>query len=261
MFLENSIFGSFHIIVLVLCIALIVAASIFLRNIKFNTAVNIMLVIGVISESIKVFYYIVANESTLNGYLPKTDLPFHLCSIQIIFFAVLKLFKSEKVKNVLVSFMIPTCLIGGAGALFLPTHSARNAMIVTVQYFMYHSGIIWFAIYNLVSKDFKLTIDGYVSTLIFLFITLFVAIYLNSWIYDGRVDANGVATNSINFMYVVGPPVDGLPFLNKDHGWLVYILRYSLLAVTAVTICYIKPIINFFKSLKNKKDDKSEEIA
>ena len=62
-------------------------------------------------------------------------------------------------------------------------------------------------------------------------------------------------------MYVVGPPVDGLPFLNKDHGWLVYILRYSLLAVTAVTICYIKPIINFFKSLKNKKDDKSEEIA
>lgn len=261
MFLENGIFGSFHIIVLVLCIALIVCGCIFLRNIKFNTAVNIMLLIGVVSESIKVFYYIVANESTLNGYLPKTDLPFHLCSIQIIFFAILKLTNSEKVKNVLVSFMIPTCLIGGAGALLLPTHSARNAFIVTIQYFMYHSGIIWFAIYNLLSKDFKLSIEGYVSTLIFLFVTLFVAIYLNSWIYDGRVDANGVATNSINFMYVVGPPVDGLPFLNKDHGWLVYIVHYASLAVTAVTICYIKPIINYFKSLKKDKSDKSEEIA
>ena len=55
-----------------------------------------MFTIGIISEIIKVVYYIVRNESTHGGYLPKTDLPFHLCSIQIIFLAILHYSKNEK---------------------------------------------------------------------------------------------------------------------------------------------------------------------
>ena len=65
--------------------------------------------------------------------------------------------------------------------------------------------------------------------------------YINSILYDGVSD--------INFMYVVNPPEDNLPYLNKDNGWLSYIIRYALLAVLCVSMCYIKPIILKIKEL------------
>ena len=51
-------------------------------------------------------------------------------------------------------------------------------------------------------------------------------------------------------MYVVKPPMDGLPYLNCEHGWLVYIVHYALLAVFCVTACYAKPILS---ALRRKK--------
>ena len=42
--------------------------------------------------------------------------------------------------------MVPSCLIGGAAALLIPTTSAMNYWIITFQYFIYHIMIIVFAI-------------------------------------------------------------------------------------------------------------------
>ena len=72
---------------------------------------------------------------------------------------------------------------------------------------------------------------------------MFFAVYINSIIYDG--------TNKINFMYVASPPQSGLPFLNENHGWLVYITHYACTILICVTLCYIKPIIEFFKEPHN----------
>lgn len=260
MILSNSVFGLYHIIALVISIGAIVAGCIFGRKLSFNKALTILLIIGVASELIKVCSYIMANEETLNGYLPKTDLPFHLCSIQIILMIILKLTKNENLKHTIISFMIPTCLIGGFAALILATSSSLNMPVITVQYFMYHSAIIWFAIFNLLSDEFKLDIKGYINTILLLLAVFLIAIYLNSWIYDGRVDSNGVVKTSINFMYVVAPPMDGLPFLTKKYGWLVYIVHYASLAIVCVTLCYLKPIINYFKNRKNNEEVKEEKI-
>ena len=71
------------------------------------------------------------------------------------------------------------------------------------------------------------------------------AIYLNSILNDG--------SGNINFMYVVKPPQENLPILNLDHGWFVYILSYAGVAVTCITIIYIKPIIKAIKSLITKE--------
>ena len=69
------------------------------------------------------------------------------------------------------------------------------------------------------------------------------------------------SSNNINFMYVVNPPQDGLPYLakypytfagEKHEGWLVYIIHYAFLGLVVVSCCYIKPIIEFFKGLKKK---------
>ena len=70
---------------------------------------------------------------------------------------------------------------------------------------------------------------------------MFFAFYINSILYDG--------TTEMNFMYVISPPQDGLPFLNKNQGWFVYVLKYATLIITCVTLSYIVPIV---KSIKEK---------
>ena len=74
---------------------------------------------------------------------------------------------------------------------------------------------------------------------------MFFAIYINSIVYDG--------TDKINFMYVVSPPMSGLPFLTEKYGWFVYIMHYACLVLFCVTICYIKPIITAIKEKVNNK--------
>ena len=206
-----------------------------------------MFTIGIISEIIKVIYYIVRNESTHGGYLPKTDLPFHLCSIQIIFLAILHYSKNEKLKRLLMSFMLPSCLIGGIAAILIPTYTARNGMwIITLQYFGYHAAISIFSIILLTNKDMKWTIKDMLNCFKILGLFGLLSIYINSMLNDG--------TGGINFMYTVAPPQDGLPYLNLNQGWLMYIIKYASVAILAVLLTYIKPIIDFFKNLKNKNN-------
>ena len=236
-------FGTKHCIILVICAAVIAGAFYFGRKQPLQRLVKILLGIGLTSEFIKVFYYILANEATYGGVLPKTDLPFHLCSIQILFMAVLVYGKNEKFKELLMSFMIPSCLLGGLAALLIPTNSSlQGGLIITIQYFGYHVAIMVFALILLITGQPKLTIRHYFNCLKFIGVLLLVAIYINSILYDG--------VSNINFMYVVSPPQSGLPFLNENHGWLVYMAHYGSLVVFCITLCYMKPI---FQALRRKE--------
>ena len=91
------------LIILALCAAAIVAGVLFARKQPLEKLAKILLGIGMGSEFIKVFYYILANEATHGGALPKTDLPFHLCSIQLIFMAILVFSSNQKLKNLLLA--------------------------------------------------------------------------------------------------------------------------------------------------------------
>lgn len=239
----HGYFGTKHIILLAISIILIILLFIFSKKISLKQAIKVMMSIGIVSEIIKVTYFIVTNEDTAFGYLPKTDLPFHLCSIQILLIFIAYFTKNENVKNNILGFMLPTCLFGGIAALLLPTVSSRNGfLIITVQYFGYHLSIVTFALYLFRTNEIKWEIKNYFNTLKLLALIGFGAIYLNSIIYDEN--------NKVNFMYVVRPPVDNLPYLNNEHGWLVYIIHYAILAVILITLCYIKPII---KAIKKEK--------
>lgn len=240
-------FGTKHLLILAVCVAYIVGMILLIRFKKpsFRVSLRVLLGIGVISETLKVFSYVVQNEETYGGYLPKTDLPFHLCSVQIIFMLILTFSQSENLRRVLISFMLPTCLVGGIAALLIPTSSSLNMPVITVQYFLYHSSVIVYAVYLYMTEEIRFEFRDYLSTLVMLYAFLFVAIYLNSWVND--------YSHPINFMYVVNPPADGLPFLNKEDGWLAYILRYMLLAFGVVTLCYIRPVIGWISGLFGKK--------
>lgn len=260
-------FSTLHIVTLAITSLLIVVGTIFSLKISFEKVTKITLGIGIVSELIKVFTYILMNEENLHGYLPKTDLPFHLCSIQILFLIALNLSKNENAKRIIRSFMLPTCLIGGFAAIMIPTSSSTSTLnILTFQYFGYHAAIMIFALRMLIGKDVRFEIRDYGSCLLLLFVAMFVALYINSILYNGSADTNfiyevtdgehvgRIQLSNVNFMYVVSPPQSGLPFLNKDHGWGVYFAHYLCLCLTGVTAVYIKPIINCFR----KKEQKAE---
>lgn len=250
--MEQPMFGTRHILMLCISIILILTVTVILKKKqpKLRHVNKALLYVGIISELVKVLCYTVVNEEKFGGYLPKSDLPFHLCSVQILFFLILNLTSKEQVKRVLYAFMFPTCLIGGFAALLLPTHSARNMWVITGQYFLYHTAIIIFALYLIITKELRFSVKDYLNALKMLLLFFFVSVYLNSWVSDYVQD--------INFMYVIKPPMDGLPFLNKDNGWLSYIFRYACLAVVCVTACYIRPIVS---AIRNGKCEAGGESA
>lgn len=242
----HSIFGTKHLIILAISLVAMVIGSLFARKWPIQKLAKTALGIGLVSEFIKVFYYIMANEATHGGALPKTDLPFHLCSIQLIFMAILVFSSNQKLKNLLLSFMIPSCLFGGVAALLIATTSSLNGgWILSVQYFGYHVAISVFAISLLLGKEFPLTVKSYVNCLKFLVVLMLFAVYINSVLYDG--------VSNINFMYVVSPPQSGLPFLTEKYGWLVYICHYAFTVLFFVTLCYIKPIVAAIKEKCSRK--------
>ena len=247
---SNALFGPVHLVQIAVSLILIVVLSILVTKIEFKKCCKYLLYVGLISEVVKIFYYIMDNEATHGGYLPKTDLPFHLCSIQIIFILIINLVSSEKVKRFILSFMLPSCLIGGIAAILIATSSARNSPIITCQYYLYHVAIVVFAIKIYTQKEFKLDINDFLNSLKFIVAIMFFAIYINSIIFTDGMIAGTV--REINFMYVVSPPQEGLPFLNENHGWFVYICHYACLILIAIVGCYIKPIITFFKSKKKE---------
>ena len=245
-------FGTVHIWALIASAVLIALGILFTRRLSLDTVTKIMFGIGIVSEIVKVFTYTVWNEAKLGGYLPKTDLPFHLCSIQIVFLAILVFSQNKRLHRLLYSFMLPSCLIGALGALLIPASSPVSRLcVITFQYFIYHSALIVFAVKLFTAKELRFTVKDYFACLGMLVFIMFIAIYINSILYAKEyslVVENGEARlaeslNKVNFMYVVDPPVAGLPFLNKNNGWLSYILRYGAVCVTAVTLVYIKPII------------------
>ncbi len=241
----HTIFGGKHLIILAVCVLCAVAGSLLARKKSIDQLAKALLAVGLVSEIIKVFYYTIANEATHGGVLPKTDLPFHLCSIQIIFFAVLVYSKNPKLKELLLSFMLPSCLFGGIAALLIATQSSLNGRwILTVQYFGYHVAIVVFALALFFGNKFQRTVKNYVNCLKFLVVLMLFAMYINSVLFDG--------VSNINFMYVASPPQSGLPFLTEKYGWLVYICHYAFTVVFFVTLCYIKPIVAAIRGKKAK---------
>ena len=257
----HELFGTKHLILIAVSAIIIVVASIFVKKLQFKTVVKILFVIGLLAEMVKDIYFTLSNESVYGGVLPKSDLPFHLCSIQMIFITILMISKNEKIKRVLVSFMRPSCLFGGICAILIATHSSRNSWPITIQYFSYHISLTVFAIYTFINKEYKMEFKDYTNCLIFLGCLMFVAIYLNSILTDLTyvVDPEGnliktVVNNGINFMYVAGPPQDGLPFLTEKYGWGVYICHYAFLILFCVTMVYIKPVVQKIKRLFVKEN-------
>jgi len=225
----------------------------------------ILIGIAIASEITKVFFFLEKRPMTTynaetgnldpNGfgyYLSPDQLPFMLCSIQIIFILLITFVKNKKFNSILMSFMFPTLVGGGIMAFFVPNNPANFGFtsVIAFQFFIYHAMLVFLGLYMFLSKPVKFTIKSYGTAFVVLAGLAFFAIYLNS--------ALGGPENSTNFMYVVRGPMEGtsvdFPFLNTKYGWYVYMLQMAGMAFLWFTVLYSPVFYKTFRDWRKRKN-------
>jgi len=206
--------------------------------------------LAILSEVTKIFYYFsFLVEGTENGYyLAPEWLPFHLCSIQIIFIFMITFMKDGKVRNALMCFMYPTMMGGALMALLIPVSSLYYSTffsVLSLQYWLFHGMLIFLSLYMIITKPIKFTMKSYFTAVIMATGACFMAIYLNAIL-------GGSATN-VNFFYVARPPLPDLPVLNLNHGWFVYMFHLTWLGILVISLTYTPVFVKTIKDWRNKR--------
>lgn len=238
-------FSTNHFIWLGICAVLITSLSIISIKCKFSlkTAALIMAGISFVSEMSKIFSHMeYANgvDITDGMVLSPKALPFHLCSLMIFAYFYLPFAKEGKLKKFILSFVVPVGIVGASIAILIATSGTSFVKPEPYQCFVYHSGMVWFAIYLICTKQTSLGIKNWKTNIITLFALAFSMIWVNSILseYD------------TNFFFVVRPPAENLPILNLNNGWYVYFLTILLLGFIGVTLVHLPFIIKEKKKLK-----------
>lgn len=260
----TSSFGRNHLITLAICIGLIILGIIGVSKSKitFNQVLNIMLIFWVISETIKLcsnMSYLLSDGSTVKiikyeatvgieivrAFYPRGELPLHLCSIQPIFMLIVKFTNNQKIKDALLSFMAPTCIIGAFIALAVDTVGCDFSNPQVYEYFMYHTALIIFAASIISKKQITITWKSNFKTLFMLLIMFIGSIWLNTLCSDTGANPGDLKDSVFytNFFYSMKPPIDGLPLLNLNHGWFVYFITIVIIGMVGITLFHLPFIL------------------
>lgn len=239
-----------HFIYLAIAVLIIVGSLIIYKklHLQLRTVLIIMIIVSICSELIKICYYVepVYNEtgSLIRAYLPKTALPFHMCSIQIFIMAIVFFSKNEKLQRFLYAFIYPTASLGATMSLLIPTIDVEFTSLLTYQYFFYHAFLISFGLYVFISKEVVINTRTYRNSCITLLVLFLGSIWINSLLSEPGIDFY------TNFFYSSKPPISGLPLLNLNHGWFVYIIVMMSVGIILMTLLHLPFII---KDFRNKK--------
>lgn len=223
-----------HFIWLALCAAAIVGGLLIAARKKLTAhqAGMCMTMICLLSESCKMMTHMIPSEFG-GSVLDPLALPFHLCSMQIFVVLYITFSRESPLKKAVTEFFVPTALLGGIAAMLIPTDGVEFTDILPYQCFVYHAGLVWLAVYLLRSGKLDMGLGTYLRNMGILLALVAVMLYVN-----GALSAYGT-----NFMFVVRPPLDGLPLLNLDHGWYVYFLTLLGLGFAFFTLFHLPFIL------------------
>ena len=242
-----------HFIFLGICILCIVGVLLFasLKKVSLKKMTIFMLIVSIISEIIKMIHYIEPTYSEFGlidgGVLPKEALPFHMCSIQIFLIIILVISKNEKLKNTILAFIYPTGFMGAMLSLFIPVIDIEFTTLLTYQYFLYHAFLLAFGLYIPLSKEVEINFKTYVKTSIILASLFICSIWINSLLSEAR---DRIYTN---FFFSSKPPIEGLPYLNMNQGWAMYVLKVFVLGIFLVTLVHLPFLIKEYKIKRYRK--------
>ena len=244
-----------HFVWLGICLVGIVAAILLYDKKKpsLNQALNIACIICIYSELSKVFNMIKMVPST-NGelllpYIESNHLPFHFCSIQILLIYYVRFTSNQKMRENILAFMYPTCIIGAFMALMMPSIFTTSIPVekafispISYQFFIYHSMLIALGIIIVKSKEIDWNIKHLRNTLIVIFLLGFLSIYLNSMLASPTyVDGKLVSVDFwTNFFFTYQNPL-GIK-LTSITQWYIYLLIISVLAIVLVSL-FFYPLI------------------
>ena len=238
-----------HFIWIIICIVIIVSLLLLSIKLKLNKkqAILIMLVTAILSELLKIFTHVnleYDGDALYRGYIDPGALPLHLCSIFVFVFIFLYFNKNEKLENKVISFFVPIGLFGAILAIIMATSGVDFAKPYAYQCFVYHSVMVYLALYFIITKQVDLGLKAYLRNLIVLFSLAIIMLWVNG----------ALSVYDTNFFFVNRPPAKGLPLLNLDHGWYIYFLTLSILGILLETIISLPYII---KEKKHSKEEKS----
>lgn len=230
-------FTAEHFVWIAVCVILIAALGYLSlkKEFSFCTAAYIMAGTSLVSEVSKIFSdmeFVNGIDASKGMVLNTGSLPFHLCSLLIFAFFYLPFAKEGKLKSFILSLTVPVGLIGSVLAILFATSGTDFLDIDSYQCFIYHAVLTWFAVYLVATKQVELGKKAWLTNLVVLFSMAFVMIWVNSIL----------QVYNTNFWYVIRPPVEGLPFLNLDHGWFAYfgtLMLFGFIGLTAVHLPFI----------------------
>ena len=198
-----------------------------------RTASFIMAGIAFVSEFVKMMSSMEPVAGDDGMVLDPGALPFHLCSLMVFVVLYIAFSGNEKVKAALIRFLVPVGIAGAAAAMLIPTSGVDFADIDAWQCFVYHAGLIWYALYFVVTRRVDLGLRTYLRNVATLAALALIMIYVNG----------ALSVYNTNFMYVVRPPMSGLPILNLDHGWYAYFAGLSALGLVLMTVVHLPGMI------------------
>jgi uncharacterized membrane protein YwaF len=250
-------FSIYHFIWLAIAITLIVLLTKYLLITKpeFSKVLSVCCVVCIISELIKMFSQVELipskDGSMYFPYLSVEHLPFHLCSLQIILIFFLKFGREGKVKDAVMAFMFPTCLIGPMFALAIPTiwdnqDLSTFAFLNTLsyQYFLYHVMLIVLAIYIGYRNYNKFTIKDYFVSVGMLLLIAIIMIYVNSALaHKEYINGELVSVEFVtNFFFIFKVPI-GIPLTEIWH-WYLYVGILIVLVIVLLGLAFLPFIIH-----------------
>lgn len=195
-------------------------------------ASTVMAVIAAASELCKIFTHIQPAAGG-GGVVEPGALPLHLCSILIFLVFFCAVSRDERRVGMVASFCTPIAIWGGVLAILMATSGVDFTEPYAYQCFLYHAGLVWWAVHMICMGQVELGRAAYVRNLGVLAGLLVVMLWVNS----------ALSVYDTNFFYVVRPPVKGLPLLNLDHGWYVYFITLVVLGLTALTSVHLPAML------------------
>ncbi len=233
-------FTTEHFIWIAICAVFIAAMTVIGIKNKWNLkrASRIMMVICVLSEVSKVMSSMI--ESPGGGrHLDPLSLPFHLCSLIILAVVYIVFGKEGKAKRLVINFVSVMGTMGSFLAIMIPTNGTDFSEVTSYQCFVYHAGLMWFAIYLIISGEAKLNFKSLLENTGVLVLLSFIMLYVNG----------ALSVYDTNFFYLTRPPMENLPYLNLDKGWYVYFGRMLFLGILLMLLFHLPFIIKNRKSL------------
>jgi hypothetical integral membrane protein (TIGR02206 family) len=219
-----------HFIWLGIILVIVVTALTLLKKFSVDTAKvgKISMIIAIVG---KVVHLALSMKESSDGgmVIDQTQLDFHLCSVQVYLMIACSLTKSTTAKNAIKGFMAPTMAIGALMALLIPTEGVDPTTPRVWQYMVVHGNLVFYGFYLMLVEKVDLTKKTYIRNLIAFSGLAILGFNMNSIL----------QAYNTNFLFLRKPPMDNLPILNLNNGYLVYVITLAIIAVLLLTIVHL----------------------